>query len=100
MTDLTLDGAPARIAVTGFREYDVRWRYPEDIDLAGLTLLGLGVGTQMHRHGLTPTIAVDSRIRYHFLLTELRPYDSWLLNKVFPLQMMDLTAGFKFYFWD
>jgi opacity protein-like surface antigen len=49
---------------------------------------------------LTPTIAIDSRIRYHFLLTELRPYDSWLMNKVFPLQMMDLTAGFKFYFWE
>ncbi len=49
---------------------------------------------------LTPTIALDTRLRYHFMLTELRPYDVWLLNKVFPLQMLDLTAGFKFYFWE
>jgi opacity protein-like surface antigen len=49
---------------------------------------------------LTKTIAIDTRLRYHFLMSELRPYDAFLLNKVFPLQMMDLTAGFKFYFWD
>jgi phosphomannomutase / phosphoglucomutase len=30
---------------TGFREYDARWRYPEQIDLAGMEDLGLAVGT-------------------------------------------------------
>jgi len=49
---------------------------------------------------LTPTIALDIRGRYHFMVTELRPYDQWLLNKVFPLQMIDIAAGFKLYFWD
>ena len=49
---------------------------------------------------LTPTIALDIRGRYHFLITELRPYDQFLLNKAFPLQMVDLSAGFKMYFWD
>lgn len=49
---------------------------------------------------LTPTLALDIRGRYHFMVSELRPYDQWLLNKVFPLQMVDLSAGFKMYFWD
>jgi hypothetical protein len=49
---------------------------------------------------LTPTIALDVRGRYHFILSELRPYDAWGLDKAFPLQMVDLSAGFKFYFWE
>jgi len=51
---------------------------------------------------LTPTIAVDMRARYHFVLGELRPYTGggWAFEKTFPLQMMDLSVGFKFYFWD
>ena len=49
---------------------------------------------------LTPTIAIDVRGRYHFSLSELRPYDVWLQNKVFPLQQYDVAGGFKFYFWE
>ena len=49
---------------------------------------------------LTPTIALDIRGRYHFMVSELRPYDQWLLNKVFPLQMIDIAAGVKMYFWN
>ncbi len=40
---------PCKISPTGFREYDARWRFPQDIDLPGLTRVGLGIGTQMHR---------------------------------------------------
>ena len=29
---------------TGFREYDARWRYPEEINLLGLQAVGLGLG--------------------------------------------------------
>ena len=57
----------------------------------------IGVGLEAF---LTPTIAVDMRTRYHFVLSELRPYDAWGLDKAFPLQMIDLAAGFKFYFWE
>ena len=57
----------------------------------------LGVGLEAF---LTPTIALDVRGRYHFILSELRPYDVWGLDKAFPLQMVDLSAGFKFYFWE
>ena len=33
------------IRPTGFREYDARWRFPEEINLPGVTALGLGLGT-------------------------------------------------------
>src|SRR5918996_2345635 len=51
------------IAPTGFREYDARWRYPEEINLPGVTALGLGLGTQMHERGLRPEIAVGNDYR-------------------------------------
>lgn len=35
----------------GFREYDARWAYPSGIDLEGIEVLGLSLGTQMARHG-------------------------------------------------
>jgi phosphomannomutase / phosphoglucomutase len=55
------------IAPTGFREYDARWRFPEEINLPGITALGLGLGTQMHERGLPPTIAVGNDYRDYAL---------------------------------
>ena len=34
----------------GFREYDARWLYKKDIDLAGIENLGKGLGTQVINH--------------------------------------------------
>ena len=51
------------IAPTGFREYDARWKYPEGINLPGVTALGLGLGTQMTRRGIEPRIAVGNDYR-------------------------------------
>ncbi len=51
------------IRPTGFREYDARWRYPEDINLAGIKALGLGLGTQLHEMGVRPAIAVGCDYR-------------------------------------
>ncbi|MEM6441539.1 MAG: phosphomannomutase/phosphoglucomutase, partial [Pseudomonadota bacterium] len=48
---------------TGFREYDARWRFPEEINLAGVQALGLGLGTQMHEEGVAPRIAVGADYR-------------------------------------
>ena len=53
----------AMIAPTGFREYDARWKYPQEINLPGITALGLGIGTQMHRRGIKPVIAVGNDYR-------------------------------------
>lgn len=55
------------IAPTGFREYDARWRYPEEINLPGMTALGLGLGTQMQRRGIEPVIAVGNDYRDYSL---------------------------------
>ncbi|MFG6565616.1 phosphomannomutase/phosphoglucomutase [Sulfitobacter sp. 1A13421] len=57
----------AMITPTGFREYDARWKYPDDINLPGITALGLGLGTQMHARGIEPVIAVGNDYRDYSL---------------------------------
>ena len=51
------------IKPTGFREYDARWKFPEEINLPGVTALGLGLGTQMRRRGIEPVSAVGNDYR-------------------------------------
>ena len=55
------------IKPTGFREYDARWRFPEEINLPGITALGLGLGTQMHEAGVRPEIVVANDYRDYSL---------------------------------
>ena len=55
------------IKPTGFREYDARWKYPEEINLPGMTALGLGLGTQMQKRGIEPVIAVGNDYRDYSL---------------------------------
>ncbi|WP_172982814.1 phosphomannomutase/phosphoglucomutase [Roseovarius bejariae] len=55
------------ITPTGFREYDARWKYPDEINLPGMTALGLGLGTQIHRRGIKPEIAVGNDYRDYSL---------------------------------
>jgi len=57
----------AMITPTGFREYDARWKYPDEINLPGITALGLGLGTQMHKRGIDPVIAVANDYRDYSL---------------------------------
>ncbi len=57
----------AMITPTGFREYDARWKYPDDINLPGITALGLGLGTQMRNRGIEPVIAVGHDYRDYSL---------------------------------
>jgi phosphomannomutase/phosphoglucomutase len=57
----------AMITPTGFREYDARWKYPDEINLPGITALGLGLGTQMHARGIEPVIAVANDYRDYSL---------------------------------
>ncbi len=51
------------IKPTGFREYDARWKFPDEINLPGMTALGLGLGTQIRRRGIDPVIAVGNDYR-------------------------------------
>ena len=46
------------ISPNGFREYDARWLYPEDLNLRGVQKLGLGIGTIIHEMGKTPPAVV------------------------------------------
>ncbi len=55
------------IKPTGFREYDARWKYPDEINLPGMTALGLGIGTQMRKRGVEPVIAVGNDYRDYSL---------------------------------
>ncbi len=41
----------AVIAPAGFREYDARWRYPEQINLAGFEVFGAAIGAQLRARG-------------------------------------------------
>ena len=45
-----------RLATTGFREYDARWRYPDDIDLEGMEAFGLALGTFFATRHPDPTV--------------------------------------------
>lgn len=51
------------VAPSGFREYDARWRYPEQLNLRGVTQIGQALGTMLHRHGVRPDIVVGHDFR-------------------------------------
>ena len=55
------------IKPTGFREYDARWRFPDEINLIGIQALGLGLATQLHEAGLPPVVAVGNDYRSYSL---------------------------------
>lgn len=42
--------------------------------------------------------ALDVRVRYNFIVGEMRPLLLWNLDRIFPLQLIDLGVGMKFYF--
>jgi phosphomannomutase / phosphoglucomutase len=51
------------IKPTGFREYDARWRYPEEINLLGLQAVGLGLATLMRARGVPVRVVVGHDYR-------------------------------------
>ena len=53
----------AMINPNGFREYDARWKYPQEINLPGIAALGLGLGTQIQNRGIDPVISVGHDYR-------------------------------------
>jgi phosphomannomutase/phosphoglucomutase len=50
---------------TGFREYDARWLFPEEINLMGLNAVGLGVATMLARRGAPKRIVVGHDFRWY-----------------------------------
>ena len=54
-----------KIKLSGFREYDARWLYPQEIDIEGFIELGKGLGTQIVQtlKKVNPTIVVGHDYR-------------------------------------
>jgi phosphomannomutase / phosphoglucomutase len=48
---------------TGFREYDARWLFPQEINLMGVQALGMGIGTLAHEIGVRPDIVTGHDFR-------------------------------------
>lgn len=51
------------VKATGFREYDARWRYPEEINLLGVEAVGLGLATLMRARGVPVRVVVGHDYR-------------------------------------
>ena len=51
------------VSPNGFREYDARWLFGQEINLVGVQALGLGLGTAIHEFGVVPRIAVGHDFR-------------------------------------
>ena len=66
-TDLTPNTADFErlpfIKPTGFREYDARWLFPEEINLMGMQAIGLGLATLMRRAGVPARIVTGHDFR-------------------------------------
>ncbi len=52
-----------KVKPTGFREYDARWVFEQEINLMGIQALGAGLGTLIHELGKKPQIVVGHDYR-------------------------------------
>ena len=50
---------------TGFREYDARWRYPDEINLMGMQALGLGLTRLLGERGVPRRFVVGHDFRWY-----------------------------------
>ena len=50
---------------TGFREYDARWLFPEEINLMGLNAVGLGMATLFEERNVPKRIVVGHDYRWY-----------------------------------
>ncbi|MGI9381677.1 MAG: phosphomannomutase/phosphoglucomutase, partial [Methyloligellaceae bacterium] len=50
---------------TGFREYDARWLFPDEINIMGMQAIGLGLATLLHERGVAPRIVVGHDYRWY-----------------------------------
>jgi phosphomannomutase/phosphoglucomutase len=48
---------------TGFREYDARWLFPQEINLMGMQAIGLGMATLMRERGVPPRVVTGHDYR-------------------------------------
>jgi hypothetical protein len=76
---------------------DVSVVLPLQIDARAALSAHAGFGVQAFAFD---KIAVDLRARYHIVMGDVRPMIAFgVEKKTFPIQLLDLVAGLKFYFW-
>jgi phosphomannomutase/phosphoglucomutase len=51
------------VTANGFREYDARWLFGKELNLTGVQLLGLSLGSYFHELGIRPKVAVGHDFR-------------------------------------
>jgi phosphomannomutase / phosphoglucomutase len=51
------------VKATGFREYDARWLFGQEINLMGIQALGMGLGTMIQDMGVRPEIVTGHDFR-------------------------------------
>src|SRR6476659_1792617 len=59
---LAYESAPL-VKPTGFREYDARWLFGQEINLMGVQALGLGLATLIHERGVRPELVTGHDFR-------------------------------------
>ena len=52
-----------KVKATGFREYDARWLFGDEINLMGIQALGMGLGTLLHEMGVKPELVTGHDFR-------------------------------------
>jgi phosphomannomutase / phosphoglucomutase len=57
----------AQVTANGFREYDARWLFGQEINLLGIQALGLGLGTYLHEIGVKPKVVTGHDYRSYSL---------------------------------
>ena len=76
---------------TGFREYDARWLFGEELNLMGVQALGLGLGTLIRELGVQPEIVVahePERLQRKFQRPDLHN----AINEAFRIAAQQLMA--------
>ena len=53
----------ALIKTTGFREYDARWIFGQELNLMGVRVIGMALGSLIHDRGMRPHIVVGNDYR-------------------------------------
>jgi hypothetical protein len=56
----------------------------------------LGAGMEAF---ISDSWALDVHARYNIIVGEIRPLLLWKMERIFPIQLVDLGVGMKFYFW-
>ncbi len=69
--------------------------YSPDVEKHTALHVNVGAGLQ---YFVTPAIYLGLNCRYNVIASSLRPMEAWLLEKVSPLQLLDINFEFLYYF--